>query len=72
MTVRFALDTYREVVSGNKNRRIHALFTFGMWFIAGAFTVSCVTHYIPGEAGASPEIYGGIITSGLVAAIKIT
>lgn len=69
--MRLALDTYRDVVSGDQERRIHALFTFALWFVAGAFVVSAVTFYIVPMESLAVSVFGGAVVSAFVAAIKL-
>lgn len=72
MTVKFAFDTFHDLVHGNKERRIQALLTFGLWFCAGAFTVSTFQYYfLPHESAATAAI-GGFLVSSVVAATKLS
>jgi hypothetical protein len=70
--MRFVLDTYRDVAFGGKQRRIHAVFTFLIWFAAGAYLFSSLGVYIEVLDGQHFSVMGGLIVSALVAAIKFT
>jgi hypothetical protein len=68
--MRFALDTYREVRYGNAERRIRALFTFAMWFVAGAYLTSTILFYISPLDGASVSAIGGLAVACIAATLK--
>ena len=70
--MKFALDTFRDVVNGDKERRIHALLAFGLWFVAGAFLASTLQYYLLPAETASAPLVGGVIASLTAAAIKFT
>ena len=57
--MKFALDTCKAVWSGNADQRVRALSTFGVWFAAGAFTVSTITHYVAPFEGMAVDVVGG-------------
>jgi len=70
--MKFALDTLREVIHGDRNRRIHAVLTFGLWFVAGAFLVSTAQFYFaPYETAAAPLV-GGTFTAVGAALLKFS
>ncbi len=70
--MKFALDTYRDVMSGDRHRRVHALMTFGLWFIAGSFIISTVMDHVSQYESVAVAALGGTLVSGVVAAIKMT
>ena len=70
--MKFAFDTYRDVVSDDSVRRTNALFTFALWFAAGGYITSTILPYLPALEGTLPTVIGGLVVSGVVAALKIT
>ena len=70
--MRFALDTYRDVVSGDRNRMISALLTLALWFVAGAYTVSVLSSYTEQYETLAVSLLGGAVVSSVVAAVKLT
>lgn len=72
MTVRFALDTFRGIVHGDRERRIQAALTFGLWFVAGAFVVSTLQYYFLPFEGTATALVGGLVVSTGMAAIKFS
>lgn len=70
--MKFAFDTYRDVVSDDSIRRTNALFTFALWFAAGGYITSTILPYLPAVEGTLPTVVGGIVVSGIVAALKTT
>lgn len=70
--MKFALDTFRDVVSGTPERRIQAILNFGLWFAVGAFVVSTAQYYLlPFESAVTP-IVGGAAISIAAAALKLS
>ena len=70
--MKFAFDTYRDVVSDDSVRRTNALFTFALWFAAGGYITSTLLPYLPAIEGTLPTVVGGLVVSGMVAALKTT
>lgn len=70
--MKFAFDTYRDVVSDDSVRRTNALFTFALWFAAGGYITSTILPYLPAVEGTLPTVVGGLVVSGIVAALKTT
>ncbi len=70
--MKFALDTYRDVMSGDHRRRVHAVMTFGLWFIAGSFVVSTAMDYFSQYESVAVAAIGGTLVSGVVAAVKLS
>ena len=72
MIVKFALDTFRDVVNGDRDRRIHALLAFSLWFVAGAFLASTIQFYLFPAETAAASILGGVLASLTAAVIKVS
>ena len=72
MALKFVFDTYRDVAFGTKNRRVHAVFTFLIWFAAGAYLFSTLGIFIEPLQGQHVSAIGGIAVSAIVAAMKFT
>lgn len=70
--MRFALDTVRDVIHGDSDRRIHALLAFGLWFVAGAFVASTGQFYLGAMESSLAPIIGGVVTAILAALIKVS
>ncbi len=70
--MKFAFDTYRDVISDDRIRRTNALFTFALWFAAGGYITSTILPYLPALEGTLPTVVGGLVVSGIVAALKTT
>lgn len=69
--MKFAFDTCREIIAGDADRRVRALATFGVWFAAGAFTVSTLMHYFASVEGMSVDLVGGIVVASLAMTAKL-
>lgn len=69
--MKFALDTYRDIAHGTRERRIHAAWTFALWFVAGAYVTSTAMFYFAPVEGLVAEIVGGAVVAAAVAAIKL-
>ena len=70
--MKLVLDTYRDVASGDRDRRVHALFTFALWFAAGGYVVSSLSEYVSFIEAGFPSIVGGVVVSAVVAFIKFS
>ena len=68
----FVFDTYKDLAFGTKQRRIHAVFTFLIWFAAGAYLFSTLGGYIELFEGQHKSVIGGIVTSAFATAVKST
>lgn len=70
--MKFALDTYRDVVSGDSQRRAHALITFGLWFTAGGFLTSVLSEYVSVLESFAGNLAGALVVSIFVAFVKVS
>ena len=70
--MKFVLDTYRDVAFGEGKQRVHAIFTFLIWFAAGAYLFSTLGVYVEALQGQHLSAMGGLFVSAVVAAIKLT
>lgn len=70
--MKFAMDTYKDVLHGTRDRRIHALFTFGLWFAAGGYIFSSLGEYIEPLASNTASLVGAFLVSTIVAALKFS
>lgn len=70
--MRFALDTFREITGNDPDRRRHALFTFVLWFIAGAFVISTLQFYFLPYEGIAAQLIGGTFVSLAALCLKFT
>ena len=69
--MKFALDTYRDVVHGTPDRRFRAISTFALWFVAGAYVTSTLLVYVSLFEGLAAEMVGGAVIACCAAAIKL-
>lgn len=72
MQMKFAFDTYREVAHGTPAQRRHALATFALWFIAGAYVTATLVPLLVPYEGIAAEVVGGAAVALAVATIKLT
>jgi uncharacterized membrane protein YraQ (UPF0718 family) len=70
--MRFAMDTFRDIAFGTRDRRIHAIFTLGLWFVAGAFLASTVQYYVAPFESTAASVAGGALISAIAAALKLS
>lgn len=68
--MKFALDTYRDIAQGG-DRRVHALFTLAMWFVAGTYVASSAMYYFAPYESTAAAMLGGAVVAAAVAAIKL-
>jgi amino acid permease len=69
--MKMVLETYKEIFSGNTDRKIHALFTLAIWFCAGAYLSSTLLFYILPYAGTGASMLGGLIVASIVATLEL-
>lgn len=69
MKMRLALDTYRDIANGDGRRRIHALFTLGIWFAAGGYLFSSLGEYFVLFQDDLASIFGAFFLSALISVI---
>ena len=70
--MKFALDTYRDVAQGTRDRKIHALFTFALWFAAGGYLFATLGEYFVPLASDTANFLGALAVSTVVSAIKFS
>ena len=69
MAVQFTMDTYKDIAHGPRDRRIHAITAFALWFAAGAYVTSTVLYYVSPVGGMAAELVGGAVVALAAAAI---
>lgn len=62
----FTFDTYEDVWHGDRDRRIHAMFTFAIWFAAGGYIISALGEYIPLLSTSIASLIGALLIAALV------
>lgn len=51
-------DTVNDIVNGDNERRIHAIFTLVLWFGVATYLSLSIFHYIPMDADFACPIFG--------------
>jgi hypothetical protein len=50
-----------DIRHGTRDRKIHALFSASLWFVAGAYITSSLAFYILPTESLFPSLFGGTI-----------
>lgn len=66
------LDIYNDIAHGDRDRRVHALFTIFLWFAVTTYISLSIFHYIPIETSSMAPYVGSTIATCCVLAVKIS